>query len=294
MVRYLNSKQVSDIIGVNISTLKRWTENGTLDCDKTAGGHRKFTMNHIRDYYRRNPDANNSADLKIEDISQKQLFGHIQNRDFKKLAEKLAKASLDSDEVIVSNIINGLYMNGVLIADILDYVVDVAGHIVEAQLSNKIIVHTEAYVSRQLLTRVVDGLCTEMPNGTFNGKSAMCINFEDNLPDIGVVMSEVVLRHSGYNVFNTGSHAELGDLSIVIQKKKIDIILFYLCNLQCCNAVVLDNIEKTKEDIHKIIKIAKKINVKVFFGGEGFLLLKDIHDSVDNSFLTYNNLQKIV
>jgi methanogenic corrinoid protein MtbC1 len=293
-MRYLNSKQVADIIGVNISTLKRWTDNGTLGCDKTAGGHRKFTMNHIRDYYKNNPDANNNTDLKIEDISQKQLFGLIQKRNFKKLAEKLAQSSLEAEETTVSNIINGLYMNGVPVADLLDYVVDVAGHIIESQLNNNEIVHTEAYVSRQLLTRVVDGLCSEMPNGKFNGKSAMCVNFEDNLPDIGVVMSEVVLRHNGYNVFNTGSHAELGDLLSVIQKKKIDIVLFYLCNLQCCNAVVVENIEKTKEHIKEIVKVAKKINVKVLFGGEGYLLLKDIHDIVDNSFLTYNNLQKIV
>ena len=293
-MRYLNSKQVADIIGVNISTLKRWTDNGTLGCDKTAGGHRKFTMNHIRDYYKNNPDANNNTDLKIEDISQKQLFGLIQKRNFKILAEKLAQSSLEAEETTVSNIINGLYMNGVPVADLLDYVVDVAGHIIESQLNNNEIVHTEAYVSRQLLTRVVDGLCSEMPNGKFNGKSAMCVNFEDNLPDIGVVMSEVVLRHNGYNVFNTGSHAELGDLLSVIQKKKIDIVLFYLCNLQCCNAVVVENIEKTKEHIKEIVKVAKKINVKVLFGGEGYLLLKDIHDIVDNSFLTYNNLQKIV
>ena len=293
-MRYLNSKQVADIIGVNISTLKRWTENGTLGCDKTAGGHRKFTMNHIRDYYRNNPDANNNTDLKIEDINQKQLFGLIQKRNFKELAEKLAQSSLDTDETTVSNIVNGLYMNGIPVEDLLDFVVDVAGNIVEAKLTNKEIVHTEAYVSRQLLTRVVNGLCSEKPNGSYNGKSAMCVNFEDNLPDIGVVMSEVILRHKGYNVFNTGSHAELGDLSKVIKDKKVDIILFYLCNLQCCNAVVIENIEKTKKEIKEIVKFAKKINVKILFGGEGYLLLKDIHDIVDNSFLTYNNLQKII
>ena len=64
-MRYLNSKQVADIIGVNISTLKRWTENGTLECVKTVGGHRKFTMNHIRDYYKNNPEANNNNDFII-------------------------------------------------------------------------------------------------------------------------------------------------------------------------------------------------------------------------------------
>jgi MoaA/NifB/PqqE/SkfB family radical SAM enzyme len=71
-------------------------------------------------------------------------------------------------------------------------------------------------------------------------------------------------------------------------------VLFYLCNLQCCNAVVVENIEKTKEEIKQIVKLAKKIDVKVIFGGEGYLLLKDIHDIIDNSFLTYNNLLKLV
>ena len=67
-----------------------------------------------------------------------------------------------------------------------------------------------------------------------------------------------------------------------------------MCNLQCCNAVVIDNINKTKKDIKKIVEIAKKIDVKILFGGEGYLLLDDIHDIIDNSFLTYNNLIKII
>ena len=36
-MKYLNSKEVSDILGVNISTLKRWTDNGTINCHKTPG-----------------------------------------------------------------------------------------------------------------------------------------------------------------------------------------------------------------------------------------------------------------
>ena len=88
-MRYLNSKQVADILGVNISTLKRWTDNGSLGCDKTAGGHRKFTMNHIRDYYKEHPDANKNQDLRIEDIHQKQLYGLIQKHDFKLFPEPL-------------------------------------------------------------------------------------------------------------------------------------------------------------------------------------------------------------
>ena len=51
-MKYLNSKEVANILGINISTLKRWTDNGTIKCKKTPGGHRKFTMQHIREYYK--------------------------------------------------------------------------------------------------------------------------------------------------------------------------------------------------------------------------------------------------
>ena len=46
-MEYLNSRDVAEILGVNVSTIKRWTDEGKLTCDKTAGGHRKFHLHHI-------------------------------------------------------------------------------------------------------------------------------------------------------------------------------------------------------------------------------------------------------
>ena len=60
-----------------------------------------------------------------------------------------------------------------------------AGHIVELQLKTNKIDHTDAYLSRNVITRSVDSLNNDQPNGSFNGKNALCVNFEDNLPDIG-------------------------------------------------------------------------------------------------------------
>ena len=69
-MRYLSSNDVAEILGINISTLKRWTENGTIGCSKTAGGHRKFTMQHVRDYYKNNKNSDKNlhilADVKKE------------------------------------------------------------------------------------------------------------------------------------------------------------------------------------------------------------------------------------
>ena len=293
-MKYLNSKEVSAILGVNISTLKRWTESGKLGCEKTAGGHRKFTMQHVRDYYKSNTNGTKSDLLSLESKEHKQVYGLINNQNYKQLAINLADASLDAEESTVDTIVNGLYMNGTPVADLFDFVVDVAGNIVEDKLTKKEIVHTDAYLSRKIITRAVDALNRDKPNGNFNGKNALCINFEDNLPDIGVVMSEVLMRHNGYNVYNSGSHAELGELSDIVIKRKIDIVLFYLCNLQCCNAVVEENVSKTVSQIHSSLKIAKNLKIKILFGGEGLFLLDDIKDKIDNSFLTYNDLSKLI
>jgi len=293
-MKYLNSKEVSGILGVNISTLKRWTDSGKLGCEKTAGGHRKFTMQHVRDYYKSNSNSAKGEALSLETKDHKKIYGLINQQDFKQLAVLLAESSLNSDESSVGTIINGLYMNGTPVADLFDFVVDVAGNIVENKLKEKKIAHTEAYLSRKTITRSVDGLNRDKPNGNFNGKNALCINFEDNLPDIGVVMSEVLMRHNGYNVFNSGSHAELGELSEIIIKRKIDVVLFYLCNLQCCNAVIEENVSKTVKQIHDSIKVANKLDIKILFGGEGLFLLNDIQGKIDNSFLTYNDLKKLI
>ena len=80
-MKYLNSKEVSDIIGVNISTLKRWTDNGTINCHKTAGGHRKFTMQNVREYYSSNKKASKSENVVLKNFEHKKIFEAALNRD---------------------------------------------------------------------------------------------------------------------------------------------------------------------------------------------------------------------
>ena len=236
-MRYLSSKDVAEILGINISTLKRWTDSGVLECSKTAGGHRKFTMQHIRNFYKNKGASGRNSNLGLENIQHKKVYDLINKKDFSGLARILADASLESDELSVNTVINGAYMKGISVELICDEIVEPASMIVENALSQGYLSHVETFISMKMMTRVVEGLNQNKPNGSFNGKTALCVNFEDNLPDLGVVMSEVVLRHNGYNVLNTGSHADLGNLQTVIEKKRVDLVLFFLCDMQCLSLI---------------------------------------------------------
>ena len=46
--------------------------------------------------------------------------------------------------------------------------------------------------------------------------------------------------------------------------------------------------------ITHLIEEAKKLDIKILFGGEGLFLLDDIKGKIDNSFLTYNDLKKLI
>ncbi|MBN1408106.1 MAG: helix-turn-helix domain-containing protein, partial [Calditrichaceae bacterium] len=46
-IQYYNSIEAAKILGVNVSTIKRWTDSGRLECIRTAGGHRKFIMSQL-------------------------------------------------------------------------------------------------------------------------------------------------------------------------------------------------------------------------------------------------------
>ena len=293
-MRYLNSKDVAEVLGINISTLKRWTENGTIECTKTAGGHRKFTMQHVRDYYKNNKKSDKNLGLGLEHLDHKIIFDMINKNNFKELAQILADSSLESDELSVDTLINGLYMKGVGVEIICDEVVEPGSEIVENALRQGYISHIESFISRKLITRSIESLNSNKPNGTFNGKSVLCVNFEDNLPDLGVVMSEIIFRHHGYNVLNTGSHAELGNLKVILEKKQVDAILFYLCNMQCCMATVEENLKKTQSQVGDIITLANNLNIDVIFGGSGLHLLPMVKDRVSKTFKSYSDLTLLV
>ena len=293
-MRYLNSNDVADILGINISTLKRWTENGTISCKKTSGGHRKFTMSDIREYYKNNKKSGKSFGFGIENLTHKNVYNYLSCRDYPKLISFLVDASIEADETGVSTLINGAYMKNMPVDVIFDEIVEPASDIVEDALQKKSITHLDAYISRKLITRIVEGINQNRPNNKSNRKVALCINFEDNLPDLGVVMSEVVLRHFGYNTYNAGSHAEIGDLHSVLEKKSVDAILFFLCDRQCCMASAGDNLTKTSKQITSIIESVIDYNVKTIFGGRGLNLFPQLNGKIDSTFFTFSQLKKIL
>ena len=94
--KYFNSCEAANILGVNVSSIKRWTEEGKLECIKTAGGHRKFTTAHLAKFIEENEQKSSRAHLfPVENEQDLELSYYITRGNFGYLRDYVTENSLD-------------------------------------------------------------------------------------------------------------------------------------------------------------------------------------------------------
>jgi len=110
-IQYFNSEEAARILNVNVSSIKRWTEDGTLECVKTAGGHRKFTMQHLANYLKTHESKTQKANLfPIESDEDLELSSNILKGNFDFLIDYIFEQSLLCNRDRVQRVFYGLYM----------------------------------------------------------------------------------------------------------------------------------------------------------------------------------------
>ena len=87
-IQYFNSHDAAKILGVNVSTVKRWTDEGKLECIKSIGGHRKFTMVHFAEFLGKNNKKISKINVfPIEEDSDLEISHHILKGNFEYLID---------------------------------------------------------------------------------------------------------------------------------------------------------------------------------------------------------------
>ena len=43
-IKYVSSTKAREILGVHVSTLRRWADNGKIECTRTIGKHRMYNV----------------------------------------------------------------------------------------------------------------------------------------------------------------------------------------------------------------------------------------------------------
>jgi len=273
----LNTKQVGNLFGVDESTVRRWSLAGKIKCSSSAGGHRKFSYKDIINFSK-------TRGLKLnqnQDISDKTA-----------IINQMLSYSLNNNSSSIELILIKLYLNGIELKDIMDNVVENTLINLQSKLDKREISVAEEHIARKIISKSLNGFKISIINeNSKNKKNILCLNLENDIPDLPIDMIQILLENINYNVYNCGSHTSIKDVKKLLEKQTYKAIFIYLCDRQCCTSTIKDNIKKTNKDLEAISILAKKYNIKLFLGGPSF---KNINENVLKNFNQFTKYSEVL
>ena len=250
----LNTKQVSKLFGVDSSTIRRWTMANKIKCSVTAGGHRAFQYKHIIDFAKKH--------------GAKFIAKNKKNINKAKSIEQIINSSLALSQDSIDQIFIQLYLHGIKLTTIMDDYIEESLIAIQHKLDLKEISVAEEHIARKIISKSLNTFRKSITKSEeINNKNILCLNLENDIPDLPIDMIQILLENDGFTVHNSGSHTSIDNLKLLVNKTDYEAIFIYLCNRQCCTATVESHINDTNLSLKEIASIGKQYNIKLFLGG---------------------------
>ncbi|HVW00121.1 MAG TPA: helix-turn-helix domain-containing protein [Planctomycetaceae bacterium] len=253
--QYLSTPQAAEVLGVSVSTIKRWVDEGVLPAHKTPGGHRKLTRADVLALAR-------SGDLPRGDLAA--LGGARSGRrpaDPGATANALFEALMQGEGSLVNAVISGAYR---------------AGFSVEA-IADQIVAPTMTRVGHDWETRRIDvwhehratQLCSA---ALYDLKDELELRAERNRPVavggapegdpylLPSLLAQLVLLDAGWDAVNLGPNTPLSSLIAALRELRPRLLW-----------LSVTHIENTPRFVHAcrdLCQAAEQAGVAVAVGGQ--------------------------
>ncbi len=282
-IQYFNSEEAARILNVNVSSIKRWTEDGTLECVKTAGGHRKFTMQHLAKFLEQHKTKTTRANLfPIESNEDLEINTRILKADFDFLIDYVSEQSRICNRDRVHRVFSGLYLAQHPLYEIYDQLVTPVLHRngelwMNGQI-NVIEEHFSTQTIRDCLVRL-QGII-QLPSEKIG--TAFCLIMSHELHDVAIKMVDHVLELKGYKILFSGQMTP----SIKIER----IFDIYQPDRVYISSTIVTDVNLVQAEFDKICYVAQAHNAQVFVGGQGFDVIDFSHPAVEKRMHSFEEL----
>jgi excisionase family DNA binding protein len=282
-IQYFNSQEAAKILGVNVSTIKRWTDGGKLGCIKSAGGHRKFLMEHLATFLETNKKKTEKVNLfPIETETDLRISNHILKGNFNYLNQLVLNQALSCNIERVQQVLNGLYLGQYHLFQIYDKLVTPVLHKIGQMWFEDKISITEEHISSQLILDAIIRLqgIIRLPRKKV-GK-ALCMNFSSEFHSIALKMVEHILELRGYKVYYSGQNTPLIKLENVFKNFHPDRIYI--------SGTIVNDPEMLQREFDEICRLCSEFEAKVYVGGRAFDTIIIDHPAVARRLMTFEDV----
>ncbi|MBX7106569.1 MAG: B12-binding domain-containing protein [Gemmataceae bacterium] len=253
-VRYVSTSEVSAALGVSVTTVKRWVDDGILPAHKTAGGHRKLLYSDVVRLARDGPLP--QADLtRLESPRPRRT-----PRPADELVERLTSALRTGDQLQIRSVLLGAYHAGLPIDQLADTVLAPAmariGHEWEAGRIDVLhehrgtqLVAATLYELKAIVDRQAERERPIAVGGAIEQDQYL-------LPSL---LAQTALLDQGWNAVNLGPNTPFHSFRKAVEE--------YGPKLMWISVSYLPDVEKFEKEYREFYREAERQGVAVAIGG---------------------------
>ena len=261
----LSTADIARLFNVTETTVKRWADEGTLKCQKTPGGHRKFEIRSVVDFAEKNNFEPAGA---LEIIGDESLRSNIQvavlGRDFPVLVSAYLRRALSPDRNGLFPLLSYLYQHCLQLWELHDRVIRPAMHEIGERWSRGEVginqEHRASYETLDALAKLQLQIRIKPPSG----HSVVCATLGDELHEIGLRCAAYLFESEGWESHYLGSRIPAEAVIDAIHRRRPDV----LCLSATCGAG-----PDPRSEFRKIADAALSAGAFVLAGGAHAALL---------------------
>jgi excisionase family DNA binding protein len=281
--KYLNSDAAARMLGVNVSTIKRWTDSGKLECIRSAGGHRKFLMGHLADFAASQEKGGGHINiLPLGTPEERETAYQIQRGAYELLIPRVEQLALRGAYGQIHDILSELYLARHPLYAIYDELVTPILHRIGELWAEGTINVTEEHVASQGIRDSLVRLQDIVPAPGEMNEIALCMNLSVELHDIAIKMVQHILEERGFQVLFSGQGTPAERMEEVL-------CTYQLRRIYISSTVIRDK-HAMQQDLDRILQMCWHLRTRVFVGGAGFDHLETSVPFVERRLRTFREV----
>jgi MerR family transcriptional regulator, light-induced transcriptional regulator len=255
----LSTQELSQLMNVTETTIKRWADSGKIMCMKTPGGHRKFLMKDVVEFAEKNGYViSGIKTLNVEGKDKDTIEFAVYTHNYGMLTDIVLGVVLKGDQQSLMELFRYLYRNHIYFPTIVDEILrPVLVKIGDLWAQGKVDINQE-HLASQAITEVLIMLQSELHQKEMNGYKALCACPEGELHEIGLRSVAFSLRGEGWDVTYLGANTPLDGFREMVDDMKPDLV--------CLSITHQSNLKSLKE-IRDIGKRIQSYGGKYLVGG---------------------------
>ncbi len=258
----LSTADVARLFCVTETTVKRWADEGTLRCQKTPGGHRKFQIRNVVAFAEENNfEPIGALSLPGQPETGEALQVAILKRDFTVLVRTFVDKALSPDRTDLYRFLSYLYGHRIALWEIYDLVLKPGMEVIGDRWSAGLIgigqEHMASYETLDALAKLQNEILIKAPTGD----SAILACLGEELHEIGLRCTASLFEAEGWRTQYLGARTPADAILSAVRDFHPLVIGISVTRVH--------EKEELAHQLHTIAESARAYGGKMIIGGMG-------------------------